>query len=157
VNPRVLDGASLFSRLALAASFLSAVADRFGAWGPPGAPNVAWGDFQHFTGYTAILNPLVPASLVSLVAWLATLAELGLGLLLAVGLYTRRAALLSSALLGVFALSMSFTIGVKGPLNYSVFSAAAAALLVFVVGPGRWALDARRHAADADSAGPSRG
>jgi hypothetical protein len=26
-----------------AAGFLSAVADRFGLWGPPGAPNVAWG------------------------------------------------------------------------------------------------------------------
>ena len=38
----------LFARFALGASFLSAVADRFGLWGPYGAKNVAWGDLAHF-------------------------------------------------------------------------------------------------------------
>jgi hypothetical protein len=33
----------LFARFALGASFLSAVADRFGLWGPHGAKNVSWG------------------------------------------------------------------------------------------------------------------
>src|ERR1700739_838222 len=33
----------LFARFALGASFLSAVADRFGLWGPYGAKNVSWG------------------------------------------------------------------------------------------------------------------
>ena len=42
-------------RLALAFSFLSAVADRFGLWGQFGAARVAWGDFGHFTAYTAQL------------------------------------------------------------------------------------------------------
>jgi hypothetical protein len=32
--------AAIFLRLALAAGFLSAVADRFGLWGPPGTPGV---------------------------------------------------------------------------------------------------------------------
>src|SRR5437899_12739196 len=36
----------------LGASFLSAVADRFGLWGPHGAKNVSWGDFAHFVEYT---------------------------------------------------------------------------------------------------------
>lgn len=36
--------ASVFLRLALGATFLTAVADRFGLWGPAGAANVAWGD-----------------------------------------------------------------------------------------------------------------
>jgi len=35
--------ARLFARIALGASFLSAVADRFGLWGPYGAKNVSWG------------------------------------------------------------------------------------------------------------------
>jgi hypothetical protein len=38
----------LFARFALGASFLSAVADRFGLWGPYGAKNVSWGNFAHF-------------------------------------------------------------------------------------------------------------
>ena len=38
----------LFTRFALGASFLSAVADRFGLWGPYGAKNVSWGNFAHF-------------------------------------------------------------------------------------------------------------
>jgi hypothetical protein len=36
---------SVFLRLALAGSFLSAVADRFGLWGVYGSPNVAWGSY----------------------------------------------------------------------------------------------------------------
>jgi hypothetical protein len=42
----------LFARFALGASFLSAVADRFGLWGPYGAKNVSWGNFAHFVEYT---------------------------------------------------------------------------------------------------------
>ncbi len=37
---------------ALAAGFLSAVADRFGLWGPTGTPGVAWGGFDPFLVYT---------------------------------------------------------------------------------------------------------
>src|ERR1700741_4930809 len=49
----------LFARFALGASFLSAVADRFGLWGPHGAKNVSWGDFAHFVEYTgAVTSPL---------------------------------------------------------------------------------------------------
>jgi hypothetical protein len=40
-------------RLALAVSFLSAVADRFGLRGAPGDPGVAWGDWPHFLDYVA--------------------------------------------------------------------------------------------------------
>lgn len=44
--------AAVFLRLALAAGFLSAVADRLGLWGPPGTPGVAWGGFGPFLAYT---------------------------------------------------------------------------------------------------------
>jgi hypothetical protein len=50
--------ASWLLRAALAFSFLSGVADRFGLWGPFGVAGVAWGDFERFTAYTALLNLL---------------------------------------------------------------------------------------------------
>jgi putative oxidoreductase len=40
-NWRLLDLSALALRLALAASFLSAVADRFGIWGKSGEPHVS--------------------------------------------------------------------------------------------------------------------
>src|SRR5215813_8122156 len=50
----------LFARIALGASFLSAVADRFGLWGPYGAKNVSWGNFAHFVEYTGAVTSLFP-------------------------------------------------------------------------------------------------
>src|SRR5258706_5113327 len=62
----------LFARFALGASFLSAVADRFGLWGPHGAKNVSWGDFAHFVEYTGAVTSLFPSSLTVSFAWAAT-------------------------------------------------------------------------------------
>src|SRR5262249_51565044 len=62
-------------RVALAFSFLSAVADRFGLWGQFGVAGVAWGDFERFTAYTARLLWFLPPFLVSPAAILATAAE----------------------------------------------------------------------------------
>ena len=59
-------------RLALAFSFLSAVADRFGLWSQFGTAGVAWGDFERFTAYTARLLWFLPPSLVVPAAILAT-------------------------------------------------------------------------------------
>src|SRR6266545_5214675 len=59
----------LFARFALGASFLSAVADRFGLWGPHGAKNVSWGDFAHFVEYTGAVTSLFPSSLTVSFAW----------------------------------------------------------------------------------------
>jgi hypothetical protein len=64
-------------RVALAFSFLSAVADRFGLWGQFGVDGVAWGDFERFTAYTARLLWFLPPSLLSPAAILATAAEAG--------------------------------------------------------------------------------
>jgi quercetin dioxygenase-like cupin family protein/uncharacterized membrane protein YphA (DoxX/SURF4 family) len=138
-TPRDLSSALL--RLALAAAFASAVADRFGAWGPAGTPGVAWGDFASFTAYAKTLNPWAPAALVPFLAWAATAAEAVLAVTLAAGVATRLSALASGAMLFCFALAMTFTLGVKAPLNYSVFTAAAAALLLAMLPPDRWTLD----------------
>jgi hypothetical protein len=53
---RATDYSTVFLRIALGISFLSAVADRFGLWGAYGQPNVAWGDFSRFVAYTGKLN-----------------------------------------------------------------------------------------------------
>jgi uncharacterized membrane protein YphA (DoxX/SURF4 family) len=121
---------SVFLRLALGISFLSAVADRFGLWGVYGEPNVAWGNYARFVAYTAKLNWFLPAAMIPLVANISTAAETLFGLLLVFGWKTRTTALLSGVLLTTFALAMTAALGVKAPLDLSVFSAAGGALLL---------------------------
>src|SRR5215470_2452872 len=121
---------SVFLRLALGISFLSAVADRFGLWGVFGQPNVAWGNYARFVAYTAKLNWFLPPAMVPALAIIATAAEILFGLLLVLGWKTRTTALLSGVLLTIFALTMTTALGVKAPLDLSVFSAAGGALLL---------------------------
>ena len=133
--------ARLFTRFALGASFLSAVADRFGLWGPHGAKNASWGDFSHFVDYTGAVMSLSPSSLTVSFAWAATVAETLCGILLIAGFKTRMAAVLSGLLLLSFAIGMVTGLGIKRPLDYSVFSAAAAACLLALWEPDRFTLD----------------
>ena len=132
---------SVFLRLALGISFLSAVADRFGLWGVYGQPNVAWGNYAQFVAYTAKLNWFLPAVTIPPLAIIATAAETLFGLLLILGWKTRITALLSGVLLTTFALTMTMALGVKAPLNFSVFSAAAGALFLGVCGNFPFSLD----------------
>jgi uncharacterized membrane protein YphA (DoxX/SURF4 family) len=132
---------SVFLRLALGISFLSAVADRFGLWGVYGQPNVSWGNYARFVDYTAELNWFLPAAMIPALAIIATAAETLLGLLLVLGWKTRITALLSGVLLTTFALTMTMALGVKAPLNFSVFSAAGAALLLGVCANFPFSLD----------------
>jgi uncharacterized membrane protein YphA (DoxX/SURF4 family) len=80
---------SVFLRLALGLSFLSAVADRFGLWGAYGQPNVSWGSFARFVQYVAKLNWFMPRSMIPVLAIIATAGEGVLGLLLLLGWKTR--------------------------------------------------------------------
>ena len=121
---------SVYLRLALGISFLSAVADRFGLWGAYGQRNVAWGNFARFVDYTAKLNWFLPAAMIPALAMIVTAAETLFGLLLVLGWKTRITALLSGVLLTAFALTMTMALGVKAPLDLSVFSAAGGALLL---------------------------
>jgi hypothetical protein len=62
MNPRwtgLAKFSSVFLRLALGISFLSAVADRFGMWGSYGQPNVAWGNYARFVDYPFSLDELL--------------------------------------------------------------------------------------------------
>ncbi|MCW9708042.1 MauE/DoxX family redox-associated membrane protein [Fodinibius salsisoli] len=120
----------IYLRLALGFTFLSAVADRFGLWGPPGTANVAWGNFQNFLSYTATLNPYLPTDLIPLLGWFVTAGEIGLGLALIFGFRTRWAALLSGFLLFTFILGITLSNSIKGALDYSVFTASAGAFML---------------------------
>jgi uncharacterized membrane protein YphA (DoxX/SURF4 family) len=137
---------SVFLRLGLGISFLSAVADRFGFWGTFGRPNVAWGNFTHFTAYTAKLAWFMPATTIPAVAWAATCAEIVLGLALILGAFTRIAAFLSGILLLLFALCMTFALGIEAPLSFSVFSASAGAFLLATSSEYCWSVDSFRRA-----------
>lgn len=129
-NPRY---AAVFLRAALGFSFLSAVADRFGLWGTYGQPHVAWGDFSHFVVYTGKLIWFVPAPAITALAWMATVAETALGVALLLGVFPRMIAALSGVLLLTFALNMTLTLGIKAPLDASVFSTSAGAFLLAFV------------------------
>lgn len=127
-----IDYFSLFARIALALSFLSAVADRLGWWTPLlGSENVTWGNMESFIAYTATLVPWVPNMMLPLLGWLVTIAEVMLGVLLLAGYQKRIVALLSGLLLLAFACSMLVFASYKAPLDYSVFSAAACAFLLY--------------------------
>lgn len=123
------------ARLALAASFLSAVADRLGLWGPPGAAGVAWGSVEKYEEYVATLNWFLPPPLIPPVGWAATAAEVLLAAGLVAGWRLRWVALAAGLLLAAFAATMAFALGPKPPLDYSVPSAAGAALLLAAVSP----------------------
>lgn len=125
-RPRLrLEGfAALYARLALGAAFLSAVAARFGLWDDRPQP------FRQFVSYTGELLSFVPSAAIPFFAVAATVAETTLGLLLLAGVARRRTALASATLLATFAVSMAISAGIKSPLDYSVFSASAGALLL---------------------------
>jgi uncharacterized membrane protein YphA (DoxX/SURF4 family) len=123
---RRVDPASLFARLALGAAFLSGIASRFGWWGR----GVGYGSWANFVKYTGEVNAFMPRGSIPFLAVAATAAELALGLALVVGFRLRWTALASAALLALFGIAMAISFGPKEPLDYSVFSAAAAALLL---------------------------
>lgn len=137
VSTRMLSVAGWAARIALATAFASAVADRFGLWGPPGTTGVTWGTVEQYNAYVATLNWFLPASVIGILGWTATIAEIALALALLVGWQLRWAALLSTGLLVVFGLTMAIALSPKEPLSYSIFSAASAAFLLFAIQPAK--------------------
>jgi putative oxidoreductase len=121
----------LYARFALGAAFLSGVADRFGLYT---GRNVGYGDFAGFEAYTAKVNSFMPASTIPFLAWAATAAEFSLGVALILGIWPRWVALASATLLVLFGTAMAISFGIKSPMDYSVFSASAAAILLALYG-----------------------
>lgn len=117
---------ALAVRVALGTSFLTGVADRFGLF-PDG-----YGDFTGFLRYTAKVNAFMPAWTIPYLGWAATVGELTLGVGLLVGFWLRWVSVASAVLLILFGTAMALSFGIKSPLDYSVFSAATAALMLAV-------------------------
>ena len=111
-----------YARVALGAAFVAAVASRLGL--------VGGHDFAGFERYTAQVNSFMPAFTIPYLARAATVLEAGLGIALIVGLWPRWVALGAALLLAVFGTAMAISFGIGSPLEYSVFSASACALLL---------------------------
>lgn len=120
----------LYLRLAISIGFLSAVADRFGIWNKEVS---IWGNWDNFLEYTKLINPWFPESLISLIGILATGAEIVLAIFLLIGFKTELFAKLSGVLLLIFAFSMTFSTGIKGAFDFSVFSASAGAFALSLI------------------------
>jgi uncharacterized membrane protein YphA (DoxX/SURF4 family) len=116
----------VYVRIALDSAFLSPIADRFGLCGKYSS----WGIFTNFTRYVAQGNSFMPAFTIPFLAWAATAAETTLGILLILGIWPCWVALGSAILLFWFGTAMAISFGIKSPLDYSVFSASARALLL---------------------------
>ena len=116
----------LYARIALGSAFLSAVASRFGLWDK----TLDMAHFTKFIHYAGEVNSFMPASTIPFIAWAATLAETSLGILLILGLWPRWVSLATAGLLAMFGTAMAISFGIESPMDYSVFSASGAALLL---------------------------
>lgn len=118
--------AARYARFALGAAFLSAVAGRFGLW----KGEFSWNLSENFIARTAELNAWSPQFLIPVLAWSSTIAETTFAVMLIAGIGVRWAAFGSAFLLFWFATAMLVYTGLKPPLDYSVYSASACALLL---------------------------
>jgi uncharacterized membrane protein YphA (DoxX/SURF4 family) len=125
----------LLLRMALSATFLSAVASRLGFWGGKS------GGWKAFIEYTSEVCAWAPNTIVPFLSVSATLLETVFALLLLIGYKTKWAAMGASILTLFFALSMTCSMGVKEPLDYSVFVFSAAALLLSEAKEYKWSMD----------------
>lgn len=120
------DAGVLYTRIAVGAAFLSAVASRVGLWDG----TVDLKHFRNFIEYAAEVNSFLPTTIIPSVAVLATVCETSLGILLIVGLWPRWVSLGSATLLALFGTAMAISFGLKSPTDYSVFSASGASVLL---------------------------
>ena len=116
----------LYARVAVGAAFLSAVASRFGLWDR----TLDLKHFANFIEYAAEVNSFLPRTVIPYVAVLATVCEMLFGILLILGLWPRWVSLGSAILLAMFGTAMAISFGLKSPMDYSVFSASGASVLL---------------------------
>jgi len=127
--------AVLLLRLSLAATFLSAVASRLHFWG---SQSSGW---KAFLQYTAEVNSFAPAGIIPFLAVAATILETLFALSFIIGFKLRWSGLGAGILTLLFALAMTYSMGIKSPLDYSVFVFSASAFLLSQTKPDKWSLD----------------
>ena len=118
---------AFFLRLALAATYVSAYSGRINLFG--GHPD-GW---ERFLKYASDVNSYAPESLKTFLAITATVLEISFSILLVIGFQTRRIAVASGILTLFFALAMTYSFGIKEPLDYGVFVNFTAAFLLATV------------------------
>ena len=127
---RVVPVLSRVVAVALGLDLGGAVADRFGAFGPPGADGVSWGGWGSFVAYTSTLLPGTGRGLVVAAATAATAVEIVLGVLLVIGWQRRWVGKATAGLLLVYLVSMANGPGVDAVATYAVPTLVGGALLV---------------------------
>jgi putative oxidoreductase len=116
----------LYARFAVGAAFLSAVAGRFGLWDR----TFDLKHFANFLEYAGEVLSFMPKAAIPYLAWAATVCEISFGILLILGLWPRWISLGSAILLAMFGTAMAISLGLKSPMDYSVYSASGAAVLL---------------------------
>ena len=127
--------ATLLLRFGLSFGFLSAVASRLSLLG---AKSSGW---KSFIDYTAQVNSFAPKSIIPSMAIASTILETVLAVMLLVGFKTNYAALGAAILTLLFAIAMSYSFGIKEPLDYSVFAFSAGAFLLATMPYYKWSID----------------
>lgn len=131
----------LLLRYALGITFLTPVADRLGILGKPGVGNIEWGNWSNFIDYTATLMPIFGRPVVNTLGAIATIGELLIGLGLIFGFKTKYAALGATMITTTFIIFMALSVGIQKPINYGVFTAATAGLLLSCISEYPWSID----------------
>lgn len=132
---RYQDYAILLLRIAMAIGFLSAVSSRLDLLGKQSS---GW---ENFLAYAEQVNSFLPKSFIQPIAIASTFLETLFAILLLLGYQTRKTAVGASLLTFLFALAMTYSFGIKDPLDYSVFVFSMAAFLLATVEKYRWSLD----------------
>lgn len=104
-----------------------------------------WGNkssgWDNFLQYTAEVNSFAPAAIIPFLAIAATGLEIGFSLFLITGYKIKWAAFGAGILTLLFALAMTYSFGIKEPLDYSVFVFSASAFLLSQIETTKWSLD----------------
>ncbi|WDF66413.1 DoxX family protein [Flavobacterium sp. KACC 22763] len=132
---RYQDYAILLLRIAMAIGFLSAVSSRLGLLGKQSS---GW---ENFLAYAESVNSFLPKSFIPSIAIISTFLETLFAILLLIGYQTRKMAVGASILTFLFALAMTYSFGIKDPLDYSVFVFSMGAFLLATADKYRWSLD----------------
>ncbi|KAF2329853.1 DoxX family protein [Flavobacterium daemonense] len=132
---RYQDFAVLLLRIAMAIGFLSAVLSRLGLLGKQSS---GW---ENFLAYAEEVNSFLPKSFIPLIAIFSTFLEASFAVLLLIGFQTRKMAVGASILTFLFALAMTYSFGIKEPLDYSVFVFSMGSFLLATADNYRWSLD----------------
>ncbi|MBG6236255.1 putative membrane protein YphA (DoxX/SURF4 family) [Pedobacter sp. CAN_A7] len=131
----------LLLRSALGITFLTPVFDRLGILGPMGTGNIEWGNWENFIDYTSLLMPYLDRPLTNIMGGIATASEFTIAVLLIIGFKTKHAALGSCLLTLTFILFMATSVGIQKPINFGVFTATTASLLLAQIPRYKWSID----------------